>query len=161
MQWRLSAHWLLQILESKPFLYFEHRIREVQKKAIVWYYFIPIRQIKVMLSAGGIMQIWWPCWWEVWRFPCPCKCHWFFPSFPFFSFPFFSSLPLPSFIIKPFNTRLLFIGLFIYWLHLWQFPRQGLNLGHSSNPGHSSDEARSLTHCATRELLFFILKHRG
>ena len=34
----------------------------------------------------------------------------------------------------------------------WKFPGQGSNLHHSSDPNHNSDNARSLTHLATREL---------
>ena len=37
---------------------------------------------------------------------------------------------------------------------MWKkFPGQRLNLYHSNDPSHSSDNARSLTLCATRELL--------
>ena len=35
-----------------------------------------------------------------------------------------------------------------------KFLGQGLNPCHSSNPSHSSDNARSLTHCTTRELCY-------
>ena len=51
-----------------------------------------------------------------------------------------------------------FSFLFVWFLqHLWhaEVPRgQGSNSNHSSNPSHSSDNSRSLTHGATRELLF-------
>ena len=36
-----------------------------------------------------------------------------------------------------------------------KFPCQGLNLSHSRDLSHFSDNAGSLTHCATRELLIF------
>ena len=36
---------------------------------------------------------------------------------------------------------------------MWKFPGQGSNTQHSSDTSHCSDNARSLTHCATRELL--------
>ena len=35
----------------------------------------------------------------------------------------------------------------------WKFPGRTSNPCHSSNPSHCSDNARSLTNCATRELL--------
>ena len=35
----------------------------------------------------------------------------------------------------------------------WRFQGQELKLNHSSNSSHSSDNARSLSHRATRELL--------
>ena len=37
-----------------------------------------------------------------------------------------------------------------------KFPFQGLNPRNSSDPSHCSDNARSLTHCAIRELLGFL-----
>ena len=46
--------------------------------------------------------------------------------------------------------------LFIYFggtLDMWKFPGQGSNPCHSNDPSSCSDNARSLTHCATRELL--------
>ena len=36
---------------------------------------------------------------------------------------------------------------------MWKFPGQGSNLHHRSDPSHSSDNTRSLTHQATRELI--------
>ena len=38
---------------------------------------------------------------------------------------------------------------------MFKFPGQGLNLCHSSNPRCCCDNTRSLTHCATRELVIF------
>ena len=44
---------------------------------------------------------------------------------------------------------------------MWEFLGQELNLCHSCKPNHSSDKARSLNHCATRECLdLFILKKK-
>ena len=42
--------------------------------------------------------------------------------------------------------------------NMQKFPGQGMNLSHSSDLSHHNDNARSLTHCATRELwaLFYI-----
>ena len=37
---------------------------------------------------------------------------------------------------------------------MWKFPGQGSNLCHSSDPSCCSDNTRSLTYCATRELFF-------
>ena len=47
---------------------------------------------------------------------------------------------------------------FFFWsLHdIWQFPSQGLNLHHSSNPSRCSNNTGSLTHCTTRELLYWV-----
>ena len=43
---------------------------------------------------------------------------------------------------------------------MWKFPGQGSNLCHSSDPRHSSGNARSLTHWATREFLHkFLNEH--
>ena len=46
-------------------------------------------------------------------------------------------------------------------LNMWKFPDQGLNLWHSSDPSHWSDNIGSLTCCTTRELIlslfFFFL----
>ena len=39
-----------------------------------------------------------------------------------------------------------------YFPVMRKFPGQGLNPHHSSSLSHSSENARSLTHCATREL---------
>jgi len=49
----------------------------------------------------------------------------------------------------------IYIGLFylIFWPCKWKFPGQELNLYHRSGQSHCSDNAGSLTHCATRELL--------
>ena len=38
-----------------------------------------------------------------------------------------------------------------------KFLGQGLNLCYSSDLSHSSDNAGSITHCTTRELLIFLL----
>ena len=35
---------------------------------------------------------------------------------------------------------------FFFWLYLWHVEVQGLNPRHSREPGHRSDDARSLTH---------------
>ena len=43
---------------------------------------------------------------------------------------------------------------------MWKFPGQGLNLGHSSDPSHSSDNTESLTHRTTEEFLICILNIR-
>ena len=40
---------------------------------------------------------------------------------------------------------------------MWNFLGQGSNLCHSSDPRHCSDSTGSLTHCATRELIFIFL----
>ena len=37
---------------------------------------------------------------------------------------------------------------------MWKFPGQGLNLSHSSDPSHFSDNAGSLTHYVTVEVHF-------
>ena len=45
---------------------------------------------------------------------------------------------------------------FFFFVHtqgMWKFLGQGLNLHHSSDPGRCSDNVRSLTFCATGELL--------
>ena len=48
----------------------------------------------------------------------------------------------------------LFVLIFLAMpMALQKFPGQGSNPCHSSNLGHSSDNARSLTYCATGELL--------
>ena len=44
---------------------------------------------------------------------------------------------------------------------MWKFPGQGLSPCHSSHPGHCSDKARSLTHCASRELSGYLLSTVG
>ena len=42
---------------------------------------------------------------------------------------------------------------------MWKIPGQGSNPGHSSDLSHCTDNAGSLTHCATKELLmWYILK---
>ena len=41
---------------------------------------------------------------------------------------------------------------------IWKLPSQGINAHHSSNPSCCSDNAVSLIHCATRELLKNIFK---
>ena len=54
----------------------------------------------------------------------------------------------------------LFFFLFFFFFFFWPLQEltevldQGLNLHHSSDPSHSSDSIRCLTHCATREFLF-------
>jgi len=40
---------------------------------------------------------------------------------------------------------------------MWKFSGQGLNPHHSSDPSHQSGNARSLTCCATKELLYGLL----
>ena len=56
------------------------------------------------------------------------------------------------------NGATIFVGflfLFYFWLHpcgMWKVPGQGLNLHHSSDLSHSSDNHRSLTHGATGKL---------
>ena len=50
----------------------------------------------------------------------------------------------------------LYVELRIFFCHahgMCKFPGQGMNLHHSSNQSHCSDNARSLTCCATGELL--------
>ena len=49
-------------------------------------------------------------------------------------------------------TSLYFYFLFGSIPAMGKFPSQGLNLHHSSDPSCCSDNARSLTHCAMREL---------
>ena len=51
------------------------------------------------------------------------------------------------------NSTFIFSGVHI----IWKFPGQGLNLHHSSNPGHCSDDAASLTCCATGNSFFIFL----
>ena len=54
--------------------------------------------------------------------------------------------------------ELLYFFFFFGCAHgIWTFPGQGSNLSHSSDPSHCSDSARSLTHCATRELQDFCI----
>ena len=44
---------------------------------------------------------------------------------------------------------------FFFAVPMWKFPGQGLNPRHSSNlSNHCGDNARSLTHCATKEKEF-------
>ena len=46
-----------------------------------------------------------------------------------------------------------FFFLFFGCTHsMWKFQGQGLNMSHSSDPSHSSDNTRPLTHLAIREL---------
>ena len=46
-----------------------------------------------------------------------------------------------------------FFSFFFGYGHgMWRCPGQGLNQCHRSNLSHYSDNARSLTHCTTREL---------
>ena len=60
--------------------------------------------------------------------------------------------PIFTFLIVSFDAqKLLFIYLFIGCAHnMWKFLGHGLNLRHSGNQSHSSDNARSLTQCTTR-----------
>ena len=46
------------------------------------------------------------------------------------------------------NSSYFFFG---HTCSIWKFPGQGLNPCHSSNPSCYSENARSLTSCATRE----------
>ena len=47
-----------------------------------------------------------------------------------------------------------YIDIFFCCTHgMWKFPGQGLNPCHSSDPGHCSDNAGTLTHWATKEFL--------
>ena len=48
------------------------------------------------------------------------------------------------------------IYFFDYTCSMWRFPGQGSNLSYSSNLSHNSDNARSLTHWATTELLILV-----
>ena len=41
---------------------------------------------------------------------------------------------------------------------MWKFPSQGLNLCHTSHLSRCSDDARSLTHCASRDLCGFVFR---
>ena len=68
-----------------------------------------------------------------------------------------------SLTISPIYLLILFpmyVYLFVYYsgitFSMWKFPDQGWNPGHSSDLSHSSDKTRSLTHWATRELLFWL-----
>ena len=69
-------------------------------------------------------------------------------------------LPLPpSLISKLITIHFFFLFLFLFFglnHSIWNFPGQGLNPHHSSSPSCCSDNTRSLTHCATKELLPFI-----
>ena len=49
------------------------------------------------------------------------------------------------------------LGVFCHACGMWKFSGQGLNPSHSSSLSHCSDNARSLTHYATKELLYCIL----
>ena len=49
--------------------------------------------------------------------------------------------------------------IFGHLLSMQKFPHQGSNLYHSSNSGHSSDNARSLTHWAQGTPILHILYH--
>ena len=71
----------------------------------------------------------------------------------------FTSTPLASLVCPcPSLRKLVILILFFGCTHGMQnFPGQGLNPSHSSDPGHCSDNTGSLTHCATRELLVFCL----
>ena len=69
---------------------------------------------------------------------------------------------LNQFSWKPAVSRcVLFCFVFGHTHNMWTFLSQGLNLHHSSDSIHSSDNTRSLTHCATRELLFVLLSLGG
>lgn len=49
----------------------------MQMKTTV-YYFIAIALVNAeRWREYGDMVSLEHCWWEVWRLPCPCKCHWF------------------------------------------------------------------------------------
>ena len=75
-------------------------------------------------------------------------------------FSWLNNIPLyewPRFVY-PFFTWWTFEGLFILFCHIcgkWKFPSQGSKFHHSIDPSYSSDNARSLTHWATRELWIF------
>ena len=71
----------------------------------------------------------------------------------------FTSTPLASLVCPcPSLRKLVILILFFGCTHGMQnFPGQGLNPSHSSDPGHCSDNTGSLTHCATRKLLVFCL----
>ena len=57
----------------------------------------------------------------------------------------------------PFSFFLSFFFFFGHGHSMWKFPGQGSNPYHISDPSHCSDDTRSLTCCATRELLKYIL----
>ena len=60
------------------------------------------------------------------------------------------------------RTFSFFFSLFFGCSHgMWRFLGQGSNLGHSSSPDPCSDNARSLTHRATRKLLAFFFFFLG
>ena len=44
---------------------------------------------------------------------------------------------------------------------MWKFPGQGSNPHHSSTQSHGSDNARSLNHWATKELLEDFIKKKN
>ena len=51
------------------------------------------------------------------------------------------------------SLKIVFVFLFFgYTCSMWKFPGQGQKLRHSSDLSHCSDNAGSLTYCATREL---------
>ena len=59
---------------------------------------------------------------------------------------------------------LIFLHIFFFfgWTHsMWKCLGQGLNLDHSSDPSHRSNNATSLTCCTTRDLLGGPLKNRA
>ena len=58
----------------------------------------------------------------------------------------------PNEHLPAFTLRAFLFFFFSFWPCMWKFPGQGSNLSHSSDPNHSSDNARSLTHYPTREL---------
>ena len=59
--------------------------------------------------------------------------------------------------IKPFLFGFFFLFNFGHPCGMWKFWGQGFNSHHSSDPSHCSDNTRSLTHCAMRELLCCLL----
>lgn len=76
-----------------------------------------------------------------------------------------SSLALPK-LAKSKNHMGLTLSLshsFCWACSVWKFPGQGLNLCHSSDPSHRSDNARALIHRTTRELQIFFsyVEHVG
>ena len=63
----------------------------------------------------------------------------------------------PLYLLPHFFSSFLSSFLFSFFLcqahSMWKFLGQRQNLSHSSDPSHCSDNTRSLTHCAKRDLL--------
>ena len=82
---------------------------------------------------------------------CKANLHcWAFSSI----FPYCESLCFDKYFVYQYLLTFVF---FIHTHGMWKFLGQGSNLHHSSDPSCSRNNARSLTHWATRELLWAFL----